>query len=409
MKLLLPTLLGLSLAANAALYLSAPSQTSVSSAAQGSARRDATSARSASTLTKDSSAPSIESGSPSPTALPADLWTQLQSGNPAAVERLRAAGFSEKEIRTLVLAQINELYRARERALFTDPTKAEYWKSDFQRAAWVPKDRRALLDLRREKEALTRQLLGADYVPERNWQETRYSTLPPDKAARVALIEEDYNTMIAEARGNSYGMNNVLLPEDREKIRYLEKERRAELAQTLSPEELFEYDVRNSTAASILRQQLQAFQPTEKEFREIFALRKAKDNEVGSLFLNSASDREARQKVQAEIDAQLKEKLSEERYAEYVRAKDYNYQRLHQIATRLQLPPERTLAAYEVSTATTKRLRELRSSTPADAEKIKQEQAALTAETETRLRELLGPTGYEAFKQNTGSSFIVIR
>ncbi len=64
---------------------------------------------------------------------------------------------------------------------------------------------------------------------------------------------------------------------DREKLALLNRERRADLERVLTPEELFEYDLRQGPTAMRLRSQLAAFQPTEEEYRAIFTVQHALD------------------------------------------------------------------------------------------------------------------------------------
>ena len=391
-------LVTLSLAANAVMFFTRPA---ASTNASSSSTRGLTSSASASVATTSNAASAGTSAkSAAPESPYAPLWVKLRAGDPAVVASLRAAGWPEEAIRALVEAHVNDLFRSRSRALTPDYGKAEYWRQNAYSSMWTPSLAKAWRDLNREKTATLKKLLGDDYSPTPHIQTAqRYPNLTPPQIEAVQMIEEDYRVLRSEVIGtNDY--NAVLLPEDREKLAYLEKEKLADLSKVVSPAELFELDLRNSNVASSLRYQLTAFDPSEEEFRKIFALQKAATDALG--VTNSASSpaqRDALNKSQTAIDAQVKEILSPERYAEYVRAKDYEYRRLYQLAERLQLPKEKALAAYAVKADIEKRLREIKPTPGPDAAKTTAAaRAALAAEAEQLLVESLGQRGYEAYK-----------
>src|SRR4051794_25169127 len=68
---------------------------------------------------------------PVPRTLPADTWELIRTADPGIVTRLRAAGFPQDVIRALIIAQVEEQFHAREKALFPDASKAQYWNDKF--------------------------------------------------------------------------------------------------------------------------------------------------------------------------------------------------------------------------------------------------------------------------------------
>jgi len=69
----------------------------------------------------------------------------------------------------------------------------------------------------------------------------------------------------------------MLLDEDQNTLRRIEKQRESELAQVLKPEELEEYQLSHSSTANSMRAQMTVFQPSEEEFRKIFRLEKIRE------------------------------------------------------------------------------------------------------------------------------------
>jgi hypothetical protein len=395
----LPILLGLSLAGNALLVFSWPAPRSPDATATPA--RLSSAAPSSASAEASVAAPSAAKTHATLSGPHAAFWEKLRAGDASSVAALRAAGWPEDAIRAVVAALISDGYQSRFDALRASLSPREYWRPDSFHNRSTPEQRKASHELSRELRARLKALLGEDYTPEQTWQDPRYARFTPAQAEALRLIEEDYNALTSEIRGNPTAGRTILLPEDREKLNYLEKEKAADMAKIFSPSEFLEYELRHSTAASYLRNNLAGLRAAEDEFRALFPHQKAMLAKIG-LFAGalSADDRAAREQAQREMDAAAKTVLSPDRYEDYVRAKDYDYGRLVGLAERLQLPPENATAAYEVKADIEKRLRALRSSGPGGAKTLAASRTALAIEAEKRLVEALGQRGYEAYKAN---------
>src|SRR4029077_17159369 len=108
-----------------------------------------------------------------------------------------------------------------------------------------------------EQRELVRALLGVNLQTEMSklWNgeddaEQMYGFLPQEKRQRVLDVQSKYDELEQEIYANSKGM---LLDEDQEKIKRIEKQKEAELAGVLSPEELEEFDLRHSSTANAMR------------------------------------------------------------------------------------------------------------------------------------------------------------
>jgi hypothetical protein len=223
--------------------------------------------------------------------------------------------------------------------------------------------------------------------------------LPAEKASEVRRIIREVETRRADYFASGAAMI------DRDKIASFEKEQQAMIAQVLTPEEMKEYDVRNSTTASTLREQLAAFNPTEEEFRTIFALRRSFDERFGSNFSPTMSSAEQRARMDAEraLTEQIKATLSAPRAAEYDRGTDSNYRRTTQLINRLELPPETATTLWTVQKEFEQRRNELyQRGVPAGEERT-QALAALQRDAIARVTPLLGSTqNVEVYKQYGG-------
>ena len=232
MKILIILLLGASLAANALLVLNRDNP-----AAPFALTRTAAAAKKA----------------PHAPALPPETWALVTTGDPSSAAKLRELGLPDSVIRALIKHQIELRYRDLEKALYTTGNDA-FWKRDYHSYSWRPADPGKALDLRREKTAETKALLGDLAEEETINTDYRTAFLPAAKAEQLRLIREDYEAL----RQPYQSYDGITLPEDREKLALLEREERADLVQLLTPEELAAYDLRNSRTAQHLRYQLAA-------------------------------------------------------------------------------------------------------------------------------------------------------
>jgi hypothetical protein len=283
------------------------------------------------------------------------LWSTLDTGDlRALVDRLKAAGFPIHAIRAIVQSLVAERYDARLRELSQPDLDAPFWKPS-PLPGMDPKRLAEYLRLNRERAALLKELLGNFVYRDDGGLTTaearRYGTLPPAKIDALARIEADYTDLEREVR---VAMNNIVLPEDREKLALLEREKRADLAVLLTPEELAEYDMRSSPITARLRPAMGLFNPTEAEFRTIFAIEQAYNDRVSPTSLATMTPEDRRQfaqnraAAQYEMEHRLAAALGEQRYADFTRASDRDFQQITQLAAQQNLPPEAAAQAFDL-------------------------------------------------------------
>ena len=324
-------------------------------------------------------------------------WTLLKSGDGSAPDRLKALGFSDALTRALIRAEADKRYAEREKALLLPP--ADYWQRRF--SPWDrgrAKDRHALIELRREKEAEIKRLLGDTYQPDHPQVLAYASFLPVEKAEQLHLLEEDYNDM----QYNRSSYNLVKLPEDEERQRYLQQQRRADVVALLSPEELQTYDYRTSSTAGFLRYNLAGFNATEQEFQTLYALRKPletlRDNPVLGV-INTPERTQTRHEAEASIELEIAAALGESRYADYKRAQDYDYRTLTSLTKRLSLPDEKAIEGYTLKLALQQKAKAFQPQPGADEKQQRADfNATLLREAETAFTALYGEKGYAAIR-----------
>lgn len=330
-------------------------------------------------------------------------WAQLDATEPGDfVTRLRAEGFPLPVIRALARQWVHDHFRARYDALAEAEAAKPYWRGDgrFTTDAKLNAERRAL---GRESQAMLAQLLGPDALqptPEElgAWQH-RFGNLPPAKLFQLQKITADYNDLTKQV---SDAADGILLPQDRATIALLQKEREADITRLLSPEETIEYELHHSSTANRLLNQLAAFEPTEQEFRALFALTRAVDAEYGNPGVLSQEQRRARADAMKQLSAQIQTALGPERYAAYQQAIDPNYQQTYQLVTRLELPKETAAQVFAVQKDAEQRMATLRADRSLNNEQRQAQLGTLHQEATQKITSSLGARGFEAYQESGG-------
>ncbi|RRJ97945.1 hypothetical protein Ga0100231_005820 [Opitutaceae bacterium TAV4] len=344
-------------------------------------------------------AAAIQSGSPRAAArqrLPAAdaLAAAVSTDLPTYTENLRKAGVPDRLVRAIINAEINDRFREREEALRPKRREFQYWENqhNYYENDGVTLDQRlALIDLRREKAALRKELLGdapnTSGKPDNN-------PIPSEKREATKQIAEDYGAMMEHIRREARG---YMLPSDEEKVKYLEAERRRELAQILTPEEMREYDLRNSQTTQQMRWDLVAFGPAEEEFRAIHELRSEFDRDFPHR--NNAGQEYWKQRNAAEeaMNAQLKVVLGEERYKDYERSQDWEFRQLRQLTNRLGLEPTAATQLYDLRDTTAQAARQIIDAKDMDLATKRESLKLLAEQTREQITGQLGQEGGEAF------------
>lgn len=391
-------LLALSLATNAALYFQR-SSSGASASPRGTGDSHSSSTRSAST----DQATAATNTADHEIAQLTQTWQRLQSGDlKTLVVQLRAAGFSESVIRSIIGAQVYERFSARRKALLAQQEETPYWQSQ-QLFGLDAKTRSAFRELNREQNEQLKALLGPDGLPGNEerlaYQRRQFGDIPADKVEQLQSIISDYSELRQQIQSNA---NGLLLPEDREKLTLLEKEQRTDLAGLLTPQELENYELRSSSTANQLRSQLGIFKPTEAEFTAIFRATRAAEEQYGSLS-NTGGNFNLYQQIRTAALEQAKTQLTPERYAALQQATDPAYSMINRLVARLELPNTAAVQVVSVQQDAMKRANAIRNDKGLSSDQRTAQLSALAQEASTTISQALGGTrGLEAYKQYGG-------
>lgn len=271
----------------------------------------------------------------------AGVWSSLQTDDlKSLIARLRAAGFSPVVIRAIVSARLESTFSARMNEL-VGSIDVPFWKPDAINSYNNPKFYETQSQIYRDRAKALREILGDDYFAGSAGDATaaqrqKYGDLPKSKIDLIDRIADDYAEMISQVKAAT---NGIMLPEDREKLALLEREKRADLAAILSPAELEDYEMRNSTITMRLRGALTLLDASLEEYRAIYRIQQPfaeilYPTSTGGMTVMTADLSRQRTEAQKQIADQLKVALGEQRYADFARASNYEYQNLYRIAQR---------------------------------------------------------------------------
>ena len=210
-------------------------------------------------------------------------WAQVESGDYRQyIANLRSIGCPEATIRDLIMTDVMRLYAARRGQFYHNGREFKYWETNEKRAL-KPKQlaerekQLALIDKELPRccascwaSIMSGSSINILSIQMRMTAAWRFS--PSPSATEVLALRDQFEGK--RERLLELAKNGPLSDEQARQLRQIESERTAALAQVLTPEEREQYACTSETADR-LRKELVGFNPTEKEFRQIFARQQA--------------------------------------------------------------------------------------------------------------------------------------
>jgi hypothetical protein len=352
----------------------------------------------------------IKENVPAADAVDPHTWSDLANGDLATVvARLRAAGYPPALQRAILGALITARFADRHKALADLISAHAWWQGNLYGSADGAKIITLRQQIAHDEKAMREQLLGPDPAGSElaHAQQVRqFGDLPVDKMSELSRISSDYDELLAEVRTDSQG---ILLPEDREKLAYLEQEKRADIVKLLSPDELLAYDMRSSPTAQQLKYQLSAFKPTEAEYTAIFPIAQSFNAQYngGDNETMTAAQRQQRNAALASVVPDIQAVLTPERATEFKEKTDPAYIQTDALVTRLQLPDTTTAEVVAVQKDYTTRATAIRSDQTLTPDERTVAYNVLGAQATATLAPALGgDAGIAAYKQTGAGGWL---
>ena len=335
-------------------------------------------------------------------------WAMLESEDyKDYIARLRAIGCPEQTIRDIIIADVNSLYGRKIAALRPTSADFKFWKTNDREARTAQRDReRKQEELERERNKLIKELLGVDLDTELGkWDgrsdpnERRYGFLPPEKQEQMIALREKYREMERTMFGNG---NNGWNSENRAKYLALRAQMEAEIAQVLTPAEFEQYQLRNSRTAEGMREELVSFQPTESEFREIFKLKKAYNDQYG-MYGGGGDDaaQQQRRLAQQQLEEQMKALLGADRYKDYALTQDERYRDLYEFTQRNNLTADAAKSVFDMRLAAEAERRRIENDQSIPPAEKKVLLTAMGQQTYAALSQVMGANVFKEYQQHS--------
>jgi hypothetical protein len=325
---------------------------------------------------------------------------------------LRALGLPEDEVRRIVQRRISSRNAARMREINEAALEAArqrpYWRGRRQEmyssGIYTPEQEKEMREMRDEGSKESRRLFGREDAY--GYAAAQYAFLSPEKAARLQELESDYDDLKWRTHEEMAGF---LMPGDEATLKLIDDEKKRDRLALLTPEEREADALRNSEAARKLQGALRGFITTEEEYKAIFALQSALEEkyplEVHATAYYGGADtaefRRARNEEQKNIDAQIREMLGEERYADYLRGQREDYQSLMAAAERFDLSAEAVVQTYQVRDDTANEAKRISDDKSLSAAQKREAYAALAEQAIGQIKASLGDDVGDAYINNS--------
>lgn len=341
-------------------------------------------------------------------------WERLHTDDLAAlVTRLRAAGFPETVVRRIIGTLVSERFDARRLEIEKGNLAAPFWtvtKNSYS----DPKIGPELIKLQREQTDLMKQLLGGNLADlfagtedQRAMVRFQIGNIAPGKLEQLYAAAMDYGEKLTQAYSatSTSGDRRVMLDSDRQKINAIDQAYRADLAKFLTPDEVTDFTMRNSQLSGQLRSMLGPFQPTEAEFRTIFANYQAfqDQNPTFALGYSLQSATPAGRAAFDQVNSQIAATLGPDRTADFQQAINPAYSQLNRVVARLDLPLSAAAQVAAVQQDVQQRVVALRSDSSLTGAERTTQLGALAQEATAKISTALGgQRGLDVYKEYGG-------
>jgi hypothetical protein len=331
-------------------------------------------------------------------------WSQIRTNDYRQyLADLRALGCPEATARDIPIGMIQRKYRPRLAALRRGVTP--YWQTYERRSRRQDQEATqraaALRELQAERDRLIRDLLGVDpaeYLASWNDKPDRLADLVASvsEAARPQAREllqryDQLERAVMDRAGGTLGLA------EQAELQQLYRDKVQALSAVLSPQEVEQIELRESPLAHrLLGIELVGFSPTEREFQQIFRIRKAAE-ESAPPEAPTASGASMPELAAEATDALLQQALGESRFADLKRSQDFTYRRLVELSQQYGLPPETPPQVHDMRQNVLQQIDAIQGQPQMEDSQRQTLLAQIQAESAKALRAALGEDAYNGY------------
>lgn len=336
------------------------------------------------------------------------LFVVGATGLASLKNELEAAGFPADTVKAIIIKLAHEPHQTRLRAVLAREGLPPFWTTGRpvpELSLGSPEEARTLAAMTQAANDQVRALYGDPFYDDPQFFESarrQLGNLPDDKLVAIARIQSDYADLRRKATAGTPYREQT--DEQRRQLVLLDRAEEDDLAAALTPDELFEYRVRQSPRARALRDSIARFNPTEEEFRAIYSTQEELIAKTGSTAPEDVqAGAFASERGRAGLAALLEGKLPAERIADLTFATSSQEANLVRLTNRLGLPISAARELRELQDTTSQAVQHLRADpTLAEPERAAR-LSALAAEARTKATGVLGSRGIEPYLATSGS------
>lgn len=343
-------------------------------------------------------------------------WRDIQTADlKELVRRLRAAGCPEGIIQDIISGEVDRLFQSRLRAVWPERDQHQpFWKVQQWSTAETRKNRehfRQQRAMNKEKSDMLVSLLGIDPEKElsqaeglgdfQGWSNRQLDFLPESKRDAVQKYLDDFDDKMQDFYDQNRGLWDAQSRADQKQLQDQEIQG---LAQYLTPDELRQFELRNSQLASQMSFDLQGLSLTEHQYEAIYDIRKKYGDTIYN-WSDADNPPDAVKQIEQNkksMDAEIASALGPDLGKEYQRDQDYSYKQLASLAARNDLPAGTADKIYDDKEAAEAAAKQLQADTTLTPQ---QRQAALQqirTETENEVKKALGEKSYNRYLRSGG-------
>lgn len=345
-------------------------------------------------------------------------WTQIESADYRIyLANLRAIGCPEPTVRDIIIADVNEMFAPRVKAL-VDEVTGQFWElivrpDDFEKMIGAKHSQLRGVD--DERDELLAELFGGsdprstergerDAAERRAQWEWIADFLSEAKRAQFVAAKAEL-----ESRWTDF-LRRPGLTGDQQQAKRKELEAASDQAfrAGLTADEYHELRLRQSPVAN-LRDRLVGLDLNEETVRAVAKIEFAKA-EAQAAFARPEADSKMRPaQLQQQAEAQIREMLGAESYTAWQRATDDRYEPIYRVTQRIELSAATAAQAYDLRRQAEEAANQARADTSLAGEERQALLRAIGAEARQSLSATLGPKGMAAYEKIDGSWMLQFR
>jgi hypothetical protein len=284
-------------------------------------------------------------------------WQDVESDQYRAyIESLRAVGCPDDKIRTIVLADINELFD-KKRVKEAVQHDMQWWRPEAVNVMGVNILQERGRALEEERGVLITKLLGPEAASEQRGETLLWSSVQltgPVLGALPPKVHNEVQEICARSmeRHQTYFWSRVNdgQPMNQVEMAKLREQTRTDLRKVLTEEQVEEFVLRYSHNSYRLREELRGLEPTPEEFRKIFRATDPLEHQMQMEFGGpEAMSEKQRERFERQRDAAIQEALTPERYQAFLLTKDPLYRQAQMVALQYGAPPKAIMPIYQMT------------------------------------------------------------